>query len=111
MIEAIALNPKKSSRWNTKGINLSLKQPVAMVPKDLDNEFIMRIQTAIANEEIFEVDSTSLENLKLKGVGEVGQVDEAEVQHEDAVCGRQVSEPDENGQRRVESYFIAIKSD
>lgn len=58
-IRYIALNPKKCRKFITKGINLNFKNPIASFPSDLEPEFMMRINTAIAEGKVFELDSNA----------------------------------------------------
>jgi hypothetical protein len=111
MIQAIMLNPKKGSRWTTKGINLSVRHPVAQVPDDLEEEFLERIRSALASGEILEVDSTRLENIKLEEVGELESIEESDIDQPEVKVGRVLSEPDELGRRKVNSYFLQVEGD
>lgn len=72
----IALNPQKCRKFITKGINLNLKSPVAMVPPDIGAEFMAKINQAIDDELIFKVDNLSTNTVTVNKQASVEKVEE-----------------------------------
>lgn len=106
----IAINPAKCKRFTTKGINLSLAKPVGFVPPDLDLEFMSKVKDGLVAGDIFEIADDTMKSLKLKGQAEMEREEDTEVKtvgtHE-----TKVSDPDERGWRKVESYTITFAPD
>jgi hypothetical protein len=65
----VALNPKKIRQFTTKGIHLTLVQPVGYVPDDLEPHFRAKIDKALQDEELFTVAEDEATGLILPQIG------------------------------------------
>lgn len=95
----IALNPQKCRKFITKGINLNLKSPVAMVPPDLEPEFMNKIRRGIANQEIFEIDNLSVNNITVKDQATVDKVKEENERSVGTLEIKEIEDEDGNKQK------------
>lgn len=89
----IALNPEKAHRFTTKGINLSKAKPAAYVPPELEPQFLMRINTALAAGEIIRIDGKG--SFKIEGQAEVSEATRTE-NDDYKIRTESVKDPDTN---------------
>ena len=80
----IILNPAKAHRFTTKGINLHKNAPTALVPPDLELEFMTCIKTAISDGTLIRVDSNSLDGLSIAKQASLGTITDDEVKNKSA---------------------------
>ena len=64
----ITINPIKVKTFTTKGIRLTLSNPIGFVPNDLESMFREKIDEAIRNEELIVVPDNE-QGFVVKGIG------------------------------------------
>ena len=72
----IAINPQKARKFVTKGVNLSLRNPVALIPPGLEGEFMAKIIDGLKSKEIFEISDSDIivsEQAKIDAVNDEEQ--------------------------------------
>lgn len=70
----IALNPQKSKRFTTKGINLTLSKPVGFVADDIEDIFKFKIDEAIRNGELVVVPDNE-GGIFIQGLGSTSSIE------------------------------------
>lgn len=66
----VTINPKKVRRFTTKGIHLTLRNPVGYVPESLEPEFMSKISQAIRDEHLIVVPDDASMGILVPGVGQ-----------------------------------------
>lgn len=109
MIKFIGINPEKCRRFTTKGINLSMRNPVAMVPPGLEDEFMARIVQGLRDGKIIEIPEANLEGTQIKNQGKLEELKEEQTDKEFDLDKEYST--DEHGRKKVETYTIVCASD
>jgi hypothetical protein len=74
----LLLNPKKIRSFTTKGIHLTILHPVGYIQDNIEDEFRLKIDQAIINEELYIVSENTADGLILPGIGTQEGVEETE---------------------------------